>query len=104
MARARASVQVPGLGDCGGQFGERLRLGAGIGDGAGEGLGMIKTIKPRPYGGQAAWNRLVTDGDGTLVDGQLDKSLQIRYILSRDDSLSVPDLGESSEVASSGPQ
>ena len=38
------------------------------------------------------------------VDGQLDQSLQIRYILSCDDSLSIADLGESSVVASSGPQ
>ena len=90
MARARAwrrrpaglgAVRVAGLGGRVGQLGERPRLGVGVGDGAGQGLGVIEASQPRPHGGQADWDGLVTDGYGVPVDGQLDQGLQVRHVL-----------------------
>ena len=87
MARARASARSrsPHLSGYGGQFGERLRLGAVVGDGAGQGLGMIEASKPGPHGGQVGRNGLVADGDCVPVDGQLHQSLQVRHVLSCDE-------------------
>ena len=94
----------PPSGGYGGQLAERLVLGAAVGDGAGQGLGMIEASEPCPHDGQVGWDGLVTDGDGVPVDGQLHQSLQIRHLLGRDEALRIPDLGESGVVASGGPQ
>jgi hypothetical protein len=65
---------------------------------------MLETANACPYGGQADWNELVTDGYCMPVDGQLDGSSQVRDILGRDEFLSVPDLCKDGVVASGGSQ
>ena len=98
------SVRVAGLGGCAGQLGERLHLVAGVGDGAGQGLGMIDTTELFPHRGQAVRDGLVADGYCVPVDRQLHQSLQVRHVLIRDEALRSPDLGQSGVVASGSPQ
>jgi len=64
-----------------------------VGDAAGEGLCMIETSEPCPYGGQADRNGLVADGYCMPADGKLNGGLQVGEILGRNESLSIPDFG-----------
>ena len=76
------AVQVTGLGDRGGQAGERPGLAVGVGDGAGEGLGAVQVTGLGGRGGQAG-KRLGLGVGAVMVRARVSASAASRWARSR---------------------